>query len=228
MPVATAIIVAVSLAQVGEFSFILAELGVDLGILPEAGRDLILAGAIISIILNPLAFWLAERWQTREAEGAPAHAPGSPPPEPARKDAPGHTIVVGFGRVGTVLAERFGRVNLPFVVIEDAEDRIAAARSQGVRLIEGNAAASDALELAGIAEARSLYVAIPNAFEAGQTIEQARRANPGLLIAARAHSDEEASYLQQLGADHVIMGEREIALGMLDRLENDPRAGRRA
>jgi CPA2 family monovalent cation:H+ antiporter-2 len=225
MPAATALIVAVSLAQVGEFSFILAELGVSLGILPEAGRDLILAGAIISIILNPLAFWLADRLQAREPPvPAPAKAAAPSTPELAPAEPDRHTVVVGFGRVGTVLAERFGRLGQPFVVIEDAEDRVAAARAQGVRLIEGNAAASDALQLAGIAEAHSLYVAIPNAFEAGQTIEQARKANPNLLIAARAHSDEEAEYLQQLGADHVIMGEREIALGMLDRLENDPRS----
>jgi CPA2 family monovalent cation:H+ antiporter-2 len=129
-----------------------------------------------------------------------------------------HTILVGFGRVGTVLAERFLRLNLPFIVIEDSEDRLNAARAAGIEVVPGNAAASDALVLAGVANARSLYVAIPNAFEAGQAIEQARKANEALMIVARAHSDEEAEYLTQLGADHVIMGEREIALGMLDRL----------
>jgi CPA2 family monovalent cation:H+ antiporter-2 len=222
MPIGTAIIVAVSLAQVGEFSFILAELGVDLGLLPEAGRNLILAGAIISIILNPLAFWAADRFLVRPA--AAAIPPEEPKPAVAEAAATGpapltkHTIVVGFGRVGTVLCERFLRLNLPLVVIEDAEDRVNAARALGITVVPGNAAASDGLALAGVATARSLYVAIPNAFEAGQAIEQARKANPEIMIAARAHSDEEAEYLKQLGADHVIMGEREIALGMLDRL----------
>ena len=223
MPIKTALIVAVSLAQVGEFSFILAELGVGLHLLPEAGRNLILAGAIISIILNPLAFWAADRLL--------AKVPDAPATEPAAGDAKievmapvaptaltKHTIVVGFGRVGTVLAERFLRLNLPFIVIEDAEDRLNSARAAGIAVVPGNAAGSDALVLAGIASARSLYVAIPNAFEAGQVIEQARKANAALMIAARAHSDEEAEHLKQLGADHVIMGEREIALGMLDRL----------
>jgi CPA2 family monovalent cation:H+ antiporter-2 len=221
MPIKTALIVAVSLAQVGEFSFILAELGVGLHLLPEAGRNLILAGAIISIILNPLAFWVADRLLTK-VSGAPEPAAGAsqievlPPVVPTALST--HTIVVGFGRVGTVLAERFLRLNLPFIVIEDAEDRLNAARTAGIAVIPGNAAGSDALALAGIANARNLYVAIPNAFEAGQVIEQARKANAALVIAARAHSDEEAGYLKQLGADHVIMGEREIALGMLDRL----------
>jgi CPA2 family monovalent cation:H+ antiporter-2 len=216
MPIKTALIVAVSLAQVGEFSFILAELGVGLHLLPEAGRNLILAGAIISIILNPLAFWLADRLL--------AKVPDAPEPEPAELPKPEptaltkHTIVVGFGRVGTVIGERFLRLGLPFIVIEDAEDRLNAARAAGIAVVPGNAAGSDALVLAGIAAARNLYVAIPNAFEAGQVIEQARKANAALMIAARAHSDEEAEYLKQLGADHVIMGEREIALGMLDRL----------
>ena len=117
-----------------------------------------------------------------------------------------------------MLAERFQRLNLPFLVIEDGEDRANAARALGIPVIPGNAAGPDILQLAGISSARSLYVAIPNAFEAGQAIEQARKANAGLMIAARAHSDEEAEYLKQLGANHVIMGEREIALGMLDRL----------
>lgn len=224
MPIGTAIIVAVSLAQVGEFSFILAELGVNLGILPEAGRNLILGGAIISIILNPLAFWAADKFLVRAQASAPVPEPAAAIPDaaPAESIAPPaaqkHTIIVGFGRVGSVIAERLLRLTLPFVVIEDGEDRGNAARALGVTVIPGNAATSDALNLAGIATARSLYVAIPNAFEAGQAIEQARRANPGLVIAARAHSDEEAEYLKQLGADHVIMGEREIALGMLDRL----------
>jgi CPA2 family monovalent cation:H+ antiporter-2 len=117
-----------------------------------------------------------------------------------------------------VLAERFLRLDLPFIVIEDGEDQGNAARALGIPVIPGNAAAPEILQLAGISSARSLYVAIPNAFEAGQSIEQARKANPNLMIAARAHSDEESEYLKQLGANHVIMGEREIALGMLDRL----------
>ncbi|HWA19653.1 MAG TPA: YbaL family putative K(+) efflux transporter [Devosia sp.] len=230
MPVGTAIIVAVSLAQVGEFSFILAELGVSLGILPEAGRDFILAGAIVSIILNPLAFWAAEHLLARDAPAAKPEATSQPDSSvtQATGAAPGdmprptdHTIVVGYGRVGSVIAGRFLRLGLPLVVIEDGEEPANAARKAGIYLVEGNAVDPDILQRAGIASARNLHVAIPNSFEAGQVIEQARRANGALVIAVRAHSEEEADYLKGLGADHVIMGEREIALGMLARFEGE-------
>ena len=224
MPVSTALVIAVSLAQVGEFSFILAELGVGLGILPEEGRDLILGGAIISIVLNPLAFWLADRL-TPKLETALAVVPtaGSPAepvaPTGVQSVLSGHSVIVGYGRVGRVVAERLAAAGHPFVVIEDAEDPARDARALGYEVVEGNPAGGEALALANIAGARHLFVAIPNAFEAGQVIEQARKANPGLMIVARAHSDEEAEYLRGLGADHVIIGEREIAIGMADHLK---------
>ena len=234
MPVNTAIIVAVSLAQVGEFSFILCELGVDLGILPEAGRDLMLGGAIISIVLNPLAFWAAGQFlpaleqrlvagsrktgalpsPTEKAEGQQVEAL-IPVEHPTTLT--GHTVLIGYGRVGTVVADRLQRDGAPFVVIEDAENPIKAALAAGIEVVRHNGATSRALELANIGAAKSLFVAIPNAFEAGQAVEQGRKANAQMLIVARAHSDEEADYLEQLGANHVVVGEREIGLGMLDR-----------
>jgi CPA2 family monovalent cation:H+ antiporter-2 len=214
-------------------------MGVDLGILPEAGRDLILAGALISIILNPLAFWLADRLLPRLERpvlAAPSAAPGlpEPPPVPANEAEPslsaasspppppaGHTVLVGYGRVGMAIAETLLQDKVAFVVVEAADDRIALARKLGLRVIGANAATTEALVAAGIEAAATLFVAIPNAFEAGQAVEQARRLTPGLYIIARAHSDEEAEYLRQLGADHVIMGEREIGLGMVEKSKRD-------
>jgi CPA2 family monovalent cation:H+ antiporter-2 len=235
MPINTAVIVAVSLAQVGEFSFILAELGVGLGILPEAGRDLVLAGAIISIILNPLLFWAAARFlppleqrlvggprKTRvlpSAAETPEEAPiEAPIPAETATALTAHTVLIGYGRVGTVVADRLQRDGAPLVLIEAAENPIKAALAAGIEVIRHNGATSRALRLANIDAARTLFVAIPNAFEAGQAVEQGRKANARMLIVARAHSDEEADYLEQLGADDVIVGEREIALGMLDRM----------
>jgi CPA2 family monovalent cation:H+ antiporter-2 len=220
MPAATAMTVAVSLAQVGEFSFILAALGVELHILPEQGRDLILGGAIISIVLNPVLFWLADRMIAAKALPAPATAAPELPAQAATGQT-GHAILVGYGRVGTVVAEKLIVDGKPLVVIEDAEDRIAAARAAGLEVIPGNGATARALTFANLAGATTLFVAIPNAFEAGQAVEQGRRENPKLRIVARAHSDEEAEYLRNLGADHVIIGEREIGLGMLDFSEEN-------
>jgi CPA2 family monovalent cation:H+ antiporter-2 len=240
-PIGTALTVSAGLAQIGEFSFILATLGITLGILPEEGRDLILAGAIISIIVNPALFWLAEVLRPRLEARFPGHAhaeaatgaqvepeivapsaepvPVPVPPEEEDEHATaldGHTILAGYGRVGTVIGEGLLAAGIPFVLIEDAEGRVAAARRAGIEVIEGNAATSRALALANVEGATTIIIAIPNAFEAGQAVEGARRLNAKLLIIARAHSDEEAEYLRGLGADHVVMGEREIGRGMAE------------
>ena len=127
----------------------------------------------------------------------------------------GHTVLIGYGRVGSVVADGLKRQGTPFVLIEDSEKRVAAAHAAGIEVVVGNAATTHSLALANIDAATTLIVAIPNAFEAGQAVEQSRKHNPGLLIVARAHSDEEVGYLRDLGANEVIMGEREIGLGML-------------
>ena len=233
-PVSTALTISASLGQIGEFSFILAALGVDLGLLPEEGRDLILAGAIISIIINPLLFFVCDRIRPllespkREepvAEAAPA-ADASPALEEADADIDEvhptalncHAILVGYGRVGSIVGQNLKSSGTPFVVIEDSDKRIAELRTQGIEVLSGNAVSRETLDLANIAGARSLVIAIPNAFEACRIAEQGRTINPSILIVARAHSDAEVDELQQYGADTVIMGEREIALGMVDRL----------
>jgi CPA2 family monovalent cation:H+ antiporter-2 len=233
----TALAISASLAQIGEFSFILATLGLSLGILPVEGRDLIVAGAIISIILNPLLIWGADRMKARldarlpKAEPdvpiepslgdvAPAVAePAAPPEEEAILHPTAltdHTVLIGYGRVGTVIAEGLKVARKPFLVIEDSDDRIKAARDAGFEVIVGNAASSGPLRLANIEGAQTVIVAIPNAFEAGQAVEQCRRASPTVKIIARAHSDEEEAHLMHLGANTALLGEREIGLAMLD------------
>lgn len=238
-PTATALTISASLAQIGEFSFILAELGVGLGVLPEQGRSLILAGAILSILLNPLVFmsidWLAPRLERRGRVPVPATA--APAAEtrdviaplavdddvPAQTMQTGHTVLVGYGRVGTLVAASLRERGVPLVVIEDADKRIAELRKEGIETIIGNAASTVILHAANLPAARRLVVAIPNAFESGQIVEQGRAANPGLHIVARAHSDAEVAYLSNLGAADVVMGEREIARGIVERLADDGR-----
>ncbi len=231
-PVGTALTISASLGQIGEFSFILAALGVSLGLLPEEGRDLILAGALISIILNPLLFYACDRLRrvlerTKREEPTAANVP-----EPAKEPEPeeeeeedrqptalrGHAILVGYGRVGSIVGQNLKSSGTPFLVIEDSSNRIGELRDQGIEAISGNAASRELLDLANIAGARSLVIAIPNAFEACRVADQGRTINPSLLIVARAHSDAEVDELLEYGADTVIMGEREIAMGMVDRL----------
>lgn len=259
-PVSTALTISASLAQIGEFSFILAAMGVSLHILPEEARDLILAGAMVSIILNPLMFFIADRLrpslETRVAQRRgepvePSAAPGQVEPslepvageaataaeEPVAVPEPdvpvpttlaGHTIVVGFGRVGSVIGEGLKADGEPFLVIEDSDSRVAEARALGIEVVVGNAANPEVLALANVVGARRLVIAMRNSFEAGQATEQCRKLNPSIDIVVRAHSEEEREYLMRMGANTVLMGEREIGLGMLAFIEGKRPAERSA
>ena len=224
-PAGSALTIAASLAQIGEFSFILAALGVGLGLMPAEGQSYILAGAILSIIVNPLFMYAAEHLRPRlEAPADIGITQPAVPAEPPVDDRhptslTQHVVLIGYGRVGSVVAEGLMRKKTSFLVIEDAEARIAAAHAAGIEVVVGNAASGKALSLANIAQAKALLIAIPNAFEAGQAVEQAHKLNPHLQIVARAHADEEITYLRDLGATQVIMGEREIGLGMLEWVE---------
>jgi CPA2 family monovalent cation:H+ antiporter-2 len=210
----TALTVSASLAQIGEFSFILAALGVGLGLLPPAGRDLILAGSIFSIMLNPLVFAALTPLIAK-----PAATPGKVPAAdtdliPTEKS--GHCIVVGHGRVGRALVAGLSAAGEDCVVIDESSDRVREVLGTGTEALIGNASATSVLDAAGIRVARHLFVAIPNSFEAGKILEHARAANADIDIVVRAHADEEVAYLQKCGANGIIMGERELARGMLD------------
>ncbi|WP_420969143.1 YbaL family putative K(+) efflux transporter [Bradyrhizobium sp. B120] len=218
-PMATALMISASLAQIGEFSFILAELGVALNLLPKAGRDLILAGAIFSIMLNPLVFAVVD-WLTSRLEKPQAAAPTAATSEAIPvTDLQDHTILVGYGRVGSIVGDALHQRNAPFLAVEASDDMVARLRQRGIEALMGNAARASVLRATNPAGARSLVIAIPEAFEAGQIVEQARAANADIQIIARAHSDAEVDHLKGLGADIVIMGEREIARGMIEELD---------
>jgi CPA2 family monovalent cation:H+ antiporter-2 len=203
----TALTVAASLAQIGEFSFILAALGTELGMLPSAGRDLILAGAIISIFANPFIFSLI----VSRSEEASAQVETPPPVEAAK----GHVILIGYGRVGSIVARELANRDTPFIVIENETDMAGQAKTDGFNVLHGNALDPRTLEAAGIGEASTLLLAIPEGFEAGAIFQHVRQLRPDLRVIARAHSDAEVDHLQRLGVPEVIMGEREIAARML-------------
>ena len=217
-PNATALTVAAGRAQIGEFSFILIALGIDLGLVPPLVRDLILAGAIISIILNPLVFAALE-WRPRTtATIAPAEVQ---PEAPQPTKLSGHDVLVGYGRVGSLVGAALAKTGAKMVVIETSDDSLAKARLDGAEVFNGNAADPDILGAANLAGARRLFVTIPEPFEAGQVVQQARAANPTLDIFARAHSDAAVEHLTGLGATLVVSGEREIAERMVERAHEE-------
>ncbi len=231
-PRQTALVISASLAQIGEFSFILAGLGVTLGLLPELGQDLVLAGAILSILINPGFFFAIDRLQQREAAAKPSPdadrpATAEPRRELTRTTLSGHCVLVGCGRVGRVINAKLSDAGIPCYIIEHSAEIAAGLSGGNTQAIDGNAADPDVLATANLEQAICLFVAIPDGFEAGQIVEQARRARPGLKIIGRAHSEAEIAHLAQLGATQVVSGESELALGMV-RAADLPPPGREA
>ena len=227
----TAATISVSLAQIGEFSFILAGLGVSLGLMPQLGRELVLAGAIISIVLNPLLFMAVDRlrpWlDSRDGAKAVADAVAADKAMDASARAKatadievttqvGHTVLVGYGSIGHWIGEALSNAGVPLFVIEEKDEIVARLKARGIEAVA--ASAPSALVAANLQHARALLVAVPEAFEAGQIVAQARAANSGLFIVAHAHSDTEAAYLSNYGASVVVQGAREIAATMVAQL----------
>ena len=210
----TALTISVSLAQIGEFSFILAGLGVGLKVLPETGRDLILAGSMLSILLNPILFTLAVK---RIRADEPAPEPMSDAAEAVPEPCNAGVVLIGYGRVGSHIGSLICGRGEGLTVIEDQKDMAAAARAAGATVIIGDATKESVLRQAGLDSASTLLIAIPEGVEAGAIVRRARAINPKLVIVARAHSDEEVADLVRRGADHVVMAERETATRMTER-----------
>jgi K+:H+ antiporter len=223
-PVATALTVSASLAQIGEFSFILAALGVTLGLLPAEGRDLVLAGALISITLNPFVFatitpvtrWVRARpalsaWVERGASRLATL------PEHSRSNAlRDHAIIVGFGRVGSTIGKVLAEAGIPYGVIERDLRLVENLRARGVRAVYGDAAAAGVMERVGIERAKLLIIASPDSYAARRVLELARKANPRIDTVVRTHEHHDLEHFARQKVGHVMMAERELALAMAD------------
>ncbi|MBS0211820.1 MAG: Kef family K(+) transporter [Proteobacteria bacterium] len=231
LPRLTALTLAVSLAQIGEFSFILASLGVDLHLLDDEARDLILAAALMSIIANPFAFaWLDRQQARHEANEANIARDAAQAAEavvdsqfqiPA--DTHGHAIVIGYGRVGQQLAALLHERKVPVVVIEDDADKVARARADGFPTVRGNVAAERVLEEARPQHACMAVFAIPRTLEAGVAIARLKaELNPGIGVLARAHSEAEVRHLLEHGADGTVLAERELAYSLAEMVMSTP------
>jgi CPA2 family monovalent cation:H+ antiporter-2 len=219
-PVRTGLTVGAGLAQVGEFSFILATGGVALNLLPVEAYQLVVAGALISITLNPLMFaavdpldaWLKrhpglrrrlDRGGGRLAVPAQQHEPMS-----------GHAVICGWGRVGRTVARALEARSFRFVVVEEDRRTVEALRRRGVEALYGDIADAELLRHAGVERARVLVFAAYDPPAAEFAVEHSRSVNPRIEIVARVETPEEARRLLDRGASQTVEGERELAVQM--------------
>ena len=220
-PVRTALLISASLAQIGEFSFILAGLGITLGLLPAEANSLILAGALLTITLNPVAFStipLIERWLQRH----PALSARLEPrpdlelsPVAAQTAAMSdHVVLVGFGRVGRRIGYALERSGIQYVAVERDQNTVEALRKRGIPAVFGDAARPGILDHVHIETAKLLVIASPDPYHARAIVDIARKLAPGIEIAARTHSEAGQKFLEERGVHRAFMGERELALSM--------------
>jgi monovalent cation:H+ antiporter-2, CPA2 family len=226
-PLNTALTVSASLAQIGEFSFILAGLGLSLGLLPAEGRSLIVAGALISIAMNPLVFaavepaltWirsrsgLARRFERRRSDPL-----AELPMATEEKYLAGQVVLIGYGRVGRRIGEYLAKHGIPYVVVEQNRELVEELRKRSIAAVSGDTADPAVLVQAHIARARMLVIATPDTFNARQTIKTARDLNPGIEIVVRTHDEEEAKLLEQEAVGEVFFAEAQLAEGMSHRV----------
>ena len=222
-PLNTALTVSASLAQIGEFSFILAGLGISLGLMPAEGQSLILAGAIISIAINPLVFrvvepaqnWIRRRSQLAQALERPDDPLAALPMTVDLKRLTGQVVLVGYGRVGRRIGEALTAQGIPFVVAEENREIVEKLRANDIPAVSGDASDPAVLIQAHIHRARMLVIATPDTLNVRRMIETARTVNPRVEIIVRTHSEEEAALLEKENAGTVFFGEHELARSMI-------------
>lgn len=225
-PLNTALTVSASLAQIGEFSFILATLGISLGVLPAEARSLIVAGALLSIALNPLTFSMIEplrRWILQRSEGARrAEARTDPlgelPSDTATRYLQRHVVLVGYGRMGQAIARSLRSQDIPFVAVDVLRERVEGLRSEGLQAVAGDAREPMTLVQAHIAHASVMVVCASESTDVRPMIDTARTLNPGIAIFVRSPNAEEAHLLQQAGADLALHPHGAMAQQLLEAI----------
>ena len=218
-PLNSALTVSASLAQIGEFSFILVALGDSLGVLPPEAKSLVVAGAMLSIAFNPLLFealaplqrWLLQRSAlARRLEARDDPLAALPDDTDARLLAR-QVVLVGHGRVGARVARALAAAGVPLVVVDRQREEVQALRERGQAAVLGDATEAGVLVQAHVATARTLVVALADTREVALMIDTARALNPKLRIVVRAPHDEGALLLQHAGADHTVQAEQTLA-----------------
>ena len=222
-PLQMALTISASLAQIGEFSFILVALGASLGLLPPEGQSLVLAGALISIAINPLIFgltspirgWLLKRSafarKLEQRDDPTAELPMGTP----ERYLSSQVVLVGYGRVGRRIAAALAAQGIPYVIADENREIVERLRAEGIAAVSGNASEPSVLIQAHIARARMLVIAVPESMDIRQMIETARTLNPEIELVVRSHNEDEARLLEKETAGTVFIGEHELAQAMV-------------
>lgn len=225
-PLNTALVVAASLGQIGEFSFILAGLGLSLGLMPAEGMSLVLAGALISIAFNPIAFaviapvsrWvlrhsaLARRLETRDDPYAEL------PMSTERKYLKGQVVLVGYGQVGKRIAKALSGQDIPYIIVEQNREQVEDLRNQNVPAVYGDAVEPSVLIQAHIADASMLVIAVPDPINIRQMVETGRTLNPDIEVVLRTNSEDEFALLREDNLGTVLYGKEELAKSMMQHV----------
>ena len=221
-PARTALLISASLAQIGEFSFILAGLGITLRLLPAEANSLVLAGALLTITLNPLAFsavgpldrWLQRRPRLMRFLESTKRATATDAVDPRVSGMEDHVVLIGFGRVGRRIGYALERGGIRYMVLDRDQNTVEALRHRGIPAVFGDAARPGLLDHVHLERARLLVIATPDPYHARAIVEAALKLNPAIEIAARTHSESGQKFLEEQGVHRAFMGERELALSM--------------
>ena len=229
----TALTIAISLAQIGEFSFILINLGVSLALVGETPKSLILSAAILSILINPFLFkgldyWIASNKDKVETGTAATEIDVKDEPEVLIPvpDIP-HAIIVGYGRVGKELVPIIEERQIPLVVIEDDPYQAEKACQAGLPVVIGNAASVDVMKKANPATASMVLIASAQPFESGAMIDYIHKVNPAAIIVARAETNAAVDYLLSHGVHGAVMEKKELAFSMMEMVTSGERLAQR-
>ena len=220
-PMRTSLKISAGLAQIGEFSFILIALGTSLGLMPPEERDLILAGALFSIALNPILFNAVRRWcdthkdPTISARDNLAHL------ESEESKALRNTILlIGFGRVGAHVTSMVNPAQYDLVILDNNREKVSQLRKHGLHAVAGDATQGEYLFEAQIEKASVVFITVPDPFEARRIVEEVRLIKPDARIFVRSHNDEETAFFETQNVELAVTGTEEIARRMVEGLTN--------
>jgi monovalent cation:H+ antiporter-2, CPA2 family len=213
-PARSAVMIGVGRGQIGEFSFILAALGTELGVLPSAASSALVAASILSITLNPLLFKLAPRASAILPERTPTEAVA---PASRRSVEPRHrAVIVGYGPVGQTVSRLLLQSGIEPTVVEMNVETVRSLRERGMNVVYGDASRHETLEQAGLADAVALILSVPLPAGAEAVVREARELNPRVYVIARANYLAQVEPLKRAGANAAFSGEGEIALAMTE------------